>query len=212
MTAITANGESIFEGSITAPSEGAWHAELQTRAELATGSEVTISDGSFSLRGTVLSGALAVDRYVARISGGAGALSQSTGVIHRQGTTVRAVLSDICSGVGESPSPLLSPAVASKTLPFWSQSNTSAGEALSALAKVGSWVWRAQRDGLIWIGDPGLSSAFPDFTVLEPHPEEEAYDVAPEGLALWVGVSQQGAPIRRVEYSIGRVLRCTYWI
>ena len=170
MTAITANGEPIFEGSITVPSQGAWHAELQTRAELADGSAVAISDGAFTLQGTVLRGGLAVDRYVVRVAGGAGGLSSSTGAIHRRDTTVRAVLSDICSSVGELPSALLSPAVASRPLPFWSQADTSAGEALSALASVGGWVWRAQRDGRIWIGDPDFATLKPDFPVRSRQP------------------------------------------
>lgn len=212
MTALTANGYPVFSGSITAPESGAWWAEIQTAAPLVTGDAVTISDGTTELKGTVAQGGAAVSRTVARIVGGAGKLTGQIDPIHRKGASVGEILGAICRASGESKSAAVLPTFAARVYPFWTQPAESGGQALRNLADSCGAVWRVLRDGTVWLGDPDMGIPEPDYTVLEPHPEDLSFDVAPEGLSLWVGSLQNGSAVKRVEYAMGDALRCTYWL
>lgn len=210
---ITANSYQVIEGTIVAPYTGAWSAEIQTRAPLVDGDAVTLSDGTVSLSGTVVSGGGAVSRTVARIVGGSGGLANRINPLHRKGATVGAILGAICSAAGEGKSPNITPGVSLSSRTFWSQPQETAGASLSNLAESGGWTWRILQDGKVWMGDGSLGSPVDNLVVLEPHPEDRSYDVAPDGFALWVGSIQNGLVLRRVEYSLSNSkLRCTYWI
>lgn len=214
MTAINCNGHPVLYGTITAPNQGAWWADIQTRGALSTGDTAVITDGeTTNLVGTVVDGGESGSRIHARIIGGkGGVLTNTSGRSWRQ-TTASKVLLDICSDISETPSPGIATSVALSSLPFWTQPVESGGSALRNLADHLGVTWRVLTNGTVWLGDsnagePGL----PEFTVLDPHPEDRSYDVAPESLALWVGKTQQEQAVKRVEYSLGERLRCTYWL
>ena len=212
MTAINANGYPVLEGVISAPRSGAWWAEIQTVAPLVTGDSVTISDGTTNLVGTVDRGGNAVTRNVARIVGGGGKLKNLSSANHWRGATVGKILGDICSDLGEKKTFAIDPRISLGILPFWSTPLESGGSSLHTLASHIGQVWRVFTNGDIWIGDPNLGLPETDFPVLEPHPEDDSYDVAPESLSLWPGKLQGGGVVQRVEYSLGDNLRCTYWL
>jgi hypothetical protein len=212
LTAITANGHDVLEGTISAPTSGAWWAEIQTLAPLVTGDSVIISDGLTSLSGTVTQGGGAVSRTTARITGGNGNLKGQSKADHWKGATVGKILGDICSAAGETKSIAIDPRISLKMLPFWTTPVETGGTSVLTLAEYGGWSWRILTDGSVWLGDAKLGLPEPDYVVLEPHPEDRSYDVAPEGLSLWVGKLQSGGVVQRVEYSLGNKLRCTYWL
>ena len=157
-------------------------------------------------------GGAAVSRTVARVAGGAGKLSTTLEPIHRNGSTVGALLGSICSNAGESKSPALTLDVANTSLAQYSLPGGTCGEQLATLASEGGWVWRVLKDGSIWIGQGDVGTPIDDLLILEPHPEDLSFDVAPESLDLWPGTLQNGSVIKRVEYYLGDHLRATYFI
>ena len=209
---IEANGYEVLEGVIAAPYSGAWVAEIQTTAPLITGDEVTLSDGETDLVGTVAMGGAAVSRTVVRIVGGSGKLSNQVEPIHRNGATIGSVLGAICSNAGESKSPAIATDVATSSLTKFSIPGGTAGGQIATLATYSGYVWRVQKDGKIWVGRSDLGVPIDDLLILEPHPEDLSYDVAPENLDLWPGTLQNGSVVKRVEYYLGDALRATYFL
>lgn len=212
MTLITVNGSPIIEGTISAPNSGAWWAEVQTPDPLVTGTSVVITDETTQLVGTVQTGGSAVSRGVARIIGGKGKLQTQMAAKHWRNASAGKILGDICSDLGESRSNALALSISGRVFPFWSQPAESGGSALHNLANQGGWVWRVLPSGEVWLGDASATTNEQTYSVIEPHPEDNSFDVAPEGLSLWVGKAQAGAVVKRVEYSLGERLRCTYWV
>jgi hypothetical protein len=209
---VEANGYEVLEGVICAPYSGAWVAEIQTTAPLISGDSVTLSDGETDLVGTVVTGGSAISRTIARIAGGAGKLAETNSPLHRNGATVGAILGSICSDAGESKSPALSLDVSTTSLARYSAPEGTCGEQIATLASMGGWVWRVLQDGRVWIGRGDQGVPIDDLLILEPHPEDLSFDVAPESLKLWAGTLQNGSVVKRVEYYLGDNLRATYFL
>ena len=213
MTALECDGYPVFAANITAPNIGAWYAEIETSAPVATGDNVTLEGEGAELVGTVLTGGAGTSRTYARIVGGSSGTSSVIDAHNWKNATAGKILKDLCGYGSETASTGIKGGVLSASRQFWSQPKGTLGGALQSLAASGDWVWRVEKGGAVWMGDPDEAVPLDDLVVLQPYPETLSFVTGPETYDLWVGKSQQGSAVKRVEYNLGDGgLRCEYWL
>lgn len=214
MATITLEDQPVLSGVISMPRLGAWTAELITASQTPLTGSVSLSDGTVTFRGTVSSGGVFGARNHVRVIGGAGGLGGVIQSRHHRSASVNKILGDICADSGEKKSGLILPTISRQIFPYWSRPVGTGGGAVSDLADALGVVWRILPTGEVWIGDPSVPYAAPaEFAVLSRAPHESSFTIAIDDLSLWVGMSQEGGQIQRIEYTLDeRRSRARYWV
>lgn len=156
MNQCTLNNLNIFDGVITFPRIGVWHADLSVStgidpsgsATLVLGSQTWV--GSYSLQ----SGLDLLNRQRVRVVGGAGKISNQVLAKSYNAIQARIPLQDAIQDSGEAISPVCDPTVLSIPLRGWVRFQTSGSFALRAILSAipNNPSWRVVSDGTIWVG------------------------------------------------------------
>jgi hypothetical protein len=192
------------------PERGWWWARAKLDAKTVPTGKVTLAAaGGLSLVGTVvpaLSGVF-LDSAFVQLVGGAGGLGTVIAPTAFQNALVRDALNAILSGVGETASSTISPAVTSKLLAQWSIAAQTAAKALDHLATAaGAQVWRVLSDGTVWMGTEAWpAQSLPSTSdVLMQYPNEGRYEIGCQTPALLPGVklSNVGVNVGAVDHYV----------
>lgn len=209
---ISINELPIITGTLDFQFRGPWIAQVEVGEGELTEGDCEISDGTFSLSGTVVLVGRNGSRISAAVTGGKGGMGSIAPARHYKGVKVSKVIEDICSDAGESPSPAISRSIKSKTLDFWSTPSGKCGWNMTMLANHLGTTWGVDDDGKVLVGyDTGLPS-LEEYTVLNSDFSSGNFTVAPEGFPLRPGSQQQDSTVKAVEYSIGNMFRAKYWL
>lgn len=152
---ITANGHSLLEGSVlTTPSRGVWTAPLVVDSTDTVGPVVELAnfDRTLVLRGTALREGMHADRRTMLVVGGAGGMQSAVPRKGYQQISVRVVLTDILTAVGETLSASSDAGVLGRMLRHWKRMAGSAERALDALVDHVGATWRVLPDGSVYVG------------------------------------------------------------
>lgn len=156
MSQCTLNGIGIFEGRITFPRIGVWHADLSISssvnpsgsAQLVIGSQTW--SGFFSLQsGLDLNG-----RQRVRVVGGKGSIGNTVQAKGYNGILALIPLQDTMNDAGEALSPTSDTGVTNQPLSSWIRFQSPGSAALQSLLQAipNNPSWRVIPDGTIWVG------------------------------------------------------------
>lgn len=213
---ITANEAPVLAMRLTLPAIGLWVCSLDVESEEALVGALTIAQRGFSYAGFVVRAGVVAGRCQLEAVGGSGGIA--TGQVTARSyndATVRTVLSDILSDVGEVLDAGGSTrAVLATKLPFWTRSAGRPGAAISALAQAVGARWRVLSSGQIWFGTETWPDVTDTFESLELDRASGAGSVllAADSIELIPGVTLRGQRVGRVEHTVGSgPLRTTFW-
>lgn len=150
----TLNGLPVLRGTVTAPLEGRWLADLEVDATEALTGRVELRIGGVAWVGTVYRGGLDGTRstWCGRIVGGAGGLDRPVSARSWQGLQpARGLVNELLTDVGETLSPS-STAESDTNLPRWTRFDGTAHRALADLARAVGCRWRVTSEGTVWVG------------------------------------------------------------
>ncbi len=205
MSAITANGEPILDGtSIVMPSRGRWTATLCLGAESPLIGPVVVRafDGRLELHGFVVRGTPHADILRAFVVGGAGGLGKDVAARGYQNIPARVIVSEILSEVGERLSTESSPKL-DTVQTHWARQRGSAESALDAIVSAVGLTWRVLPDGSVWAGDEGWPEYKDDeCTVLDKSDASGSAHVACPTISLRPGVTFDGMQLRSVTHHV----------
>ena len=179
--AFTANGEDLFEATVTLPRVGVWTCDLiasnDVSGSLATGSSVTVDLDGLELTGTVTRGGVTRNTQVARIVGGVGGLSQTCAAGGYVQASLQQVVGALLTSLGETLSPTVPSSAADQAAlttvqPLWMVFAEPGAAALTRLAEAAGVTWRVLTDGTVWLGtDSYAPVTLANATLMSASPE-----------------------------------------
>ncbi len=211
---LTLNGEHVFEGVLSFPRTGAWHADLKvgTLAELSGGATINVDQGKYLLQGTILRTGNWQDTGHLRVVGGAGGLRTIARPKHYTSTSARIVLDDLLADGGESLSPTSDSTVVGRSggrsLSAWTTAALPVGRLITQLlATIDPTVtWRVLKDGTVWVGHetwPDSKLKDSDFQILDEDPMRAEALLGVESPLLMPGVKLGDRRVSYVEHRLG---------
>lgn len=206
MALLKANGQRVFEGSITRPARGVWLARLRVdaRSPLVVGAPVVIETPGLTMRGTVSRAGEVLDTCECEIVGGAGGMLKAVSPKSYLEPTVRMVAQDLAAAGGETVSPLSDKGVLDLPLTRWTRFAGSVATELRMLldcvaAMTGKAVdWRILEDGTLWIGQHAWLPASAVHQVMEDSPADAQATVAAERPFIFPGMTIDGRKVFEV--------------
>lgn len=209
---ITLNGFEVLGGSITMPQSGVWVATVQLPLGGPEDGEVEFLD-PFGQRlvGTVRDANPIGSRLEVMVNGGVGEARNESSPTHFKDGKSGAIMQQLATDYGGPLSNRITSALKGSVLPFWTNPAIPVAWNCETLSEALETRWGVDRDGALLFGyDPTEKSE--EFDVLDANPGRKFYDVAPEGLFIVPGDTQQGQTVIAVDYYIQETLRVRYWL
>jgi hypothetical protein len=203
----TVNSVGLLKGEFRMPIGGAWHADIEAEPELDVSEGVEIEVDGVTFVGTAIPGRHGVNgtRYVAKIVGGAGGLSQelpAKSYEHAQGVKVRAILEDILRSCGETLSATAETATLETKLPRWSRIKSTAARQILKLADELGCSWRVLADGTVWVGQETWPETTVEHVLEDEDWERGRISIAPESPSLTPGITFLEQRIETVYHTV----------
>lgn len=221
MAFATLNGAAVFEGTISIPRVGAWHADLSINSEtILAGRATLVIDGGLTLAGTANRSGVWQGTSKLNLVGGADGLRKMARPQHYQQATLRMVLLDLLAVAGEKLAASSDAATLALTFPHWTTMGQSVGRMIGALvadSRIANDVaWRLLPDGSLWVGaerwpDSGLKTVA-DYQEISESPSDGWIDLGVESPSILPGTALGGRKVSYVEHKItGGAARTRAW-
>jgi hypothetical protein len=203
MALVRLDGSPVLAATVHRPLVGAWHADLVVDAEVAPTGAVTlaIADGALTLAGTVVRSGVDDGRLHVRVVGGAGGLGRELAARWYRQITLRSILVDTLTAVGERLSAASDGTVLARTVASWARCRATAGRTLdAAVSAVPGAVWRVLADGTVWVGAPTWPTSLVDVVVLDEDYAAHRMVLATEDPTVDAGEVLEGRRLSAVTY------------
>ena len=207
MTIATANGVPCLRLETRMPRTGVWFADLvvDQGAKLSGAVEISLAGGALNLEGTVAPTrtGLFAESAVLRVLAGAGRMGDAVPKKWYRSATVRIVVQDLLSAVGEKLSSTADANLLSQQLQGWAHKTMPAAAALSRVCEYIGAVWRSLPDGTIWIGTESWPAAAAPGDMLFEDPRAGRTIYGTEAPTILPGTSLgEGRYISQVEHFV----------